>query len=321
MADLNGFVELDPGWILEGASSIGDGVQIVCTGSNGDTKAHFLLEFEEFPRAALTTRVEGGGSVHPPSGVYNHIAGMRCTLTASPAPRSRFSHWVGAESVDGNVATVTLHEDTTVTAVFDLTRELTMKMLGQGSVVPSEGSHEFPYGSSVTLSATPASGWFFSHWIGAAEVHSNPTSILVDDDRTVIAVFEEHPYRLTMDVFGNGTIRQSPDQHAFPVGSSVTVTAVADEGWVFHSWLGDISGSENPATIAMSEDLHIIALIWKLILGDLNGDQAVNAVDVQLVINATLGIAGGEVNGDVNEDGRVDAIDIQSVINATLGGR
>ncbi len=53
--------------------------------------------------------------------------------------------------------------------------------------------------------------------------------------------------------------------------------------------------------------------------GDLDGDGAVSAVDVQLVINAALGIDVGAVDADVSGDGTVDAVDVQLVINAALG--
>ena len=56
-----------------------------------------------------------------------------------------------------------------------------------------------------------------------------------------------------------------------------------------------------------------------------NRDGKINAVDVQLVINAALGIDISEScdcdpdNADVNCDGKVDAVDVQLVINAALG--
>ena len=51
---------------------------------------------------------------------------------------------------------------------------------------------------------------------------------------------------------------------------------------------------------------------------DVNFDGFVNAVDVQLVINAVLGGA-SEWNCDVNVDGFTNAVDVQLVINAALG--
>ncbi len=52
---------------------------------------------------------------------------------------------------------------------------------------------------------------------------------------------------------------------------------------------------------------------------DLNGDNSLDAVDVQLVINAALGVDIGEANADVDQDGAVNAVDVQLVINGVLG--
>lgn len=55
--------------------------------------------------------------------------------------------------------------------------------------------------------------------------------------------------------------------------------------------------------------------------GDLNLDGFVNAVDVQLVINAALGISIAPLDGNVDGDeaGAVNAIDVQITINRALG--
>jgi len=56
------------------------------------------------------------------------------------------------------------------------------------------------------------------------------------------------------------------------------------------------------------------------VFGDVNGDGEVNAVDIQLVINAVLGIPiNPSYNPDVNGDNKVNAVDIQLVINVVLG--
>lgn len=53
---------------------------------------------------------------------------------------------------------------------------------------------------------------------------------------------------------------------------------------------------------------------------DVNGDGSVDAVDVQLVINAALGLPiDSTYRPDLNGDGEVNAVDVQLVINAALG--
>lgn len=55
---------------------------------------------------------------------------------------------------------------------------------------------------------------------------------------------------------------------------------------------------------------------------DIDGSGAVDAIDVQLVINRALGINIGVFNepADVDKDGEVNAVDVQLVINAVLAG-
>ena len=75
---------------------------------------------------------------------------------------------------------------------------------------------------------------------------------------------------------------------------------------------------------AGSEDIFVVRLAGPLgfprVPGDVNGDDLVNAVDVQLVINVALGIAiAPTYNADIDSSGTVNAVDVQLVINAALG--
>ena len=51
---------------------------------------------------------------------------------------------------------------------------------------------------------------------------------------------------------------------------------------------------------------------------DPNGDSNINALDIQEVINATLGLGTTAIT-DINSDGATNALDIQFIINAALG--
>ncbi len=65
--------------------------------------------------------------------------------------------------------------------------------------------------------------------------------------------------------------------------------------------------------------LSLCPAAWAL-FADVDDDGIVNAVDVQLVINAALGIAvDPSYVVDVDGDGAVNAVDVQLVINAALG--
>jgi hypothetical protein len=75
----------------------------------------------------------------------------------------------------------------------------------------------------------------------------------------------------------------------------------------------NVTVSSGPATRVNAALIPLDALFD----ADVNNDGVVNAIDVQLVINAALGLP-VPVDADINADGAVDAVDIQLVINAAL---
>jgi hypothetical protein len=52
---------------------------------------------------------------------------------------------------------------------------------------------------------------------------------------------------------------------------------------------------------------------------DVDGNRSVDAVDLQFVVRAALGLFAGTTVVDVNGDGAVDAVDLQLVVRAVLG--
>jgi len=63
--------------------------------------------------------------------------------------------------------------------------------------------------------------------------------------------------------------------------------------------------------------LGVFAVVG-LLEPDVNGDGEVDATDVQLTINAVLGIDISPYDADINADGVIDAVDIQNLINVVL---
>ena len=66
---------------------------------------------------------------------------------------------------------------------------LTINIDGQGATNPSEGSHDYDEGSSVTIVATPASGWRFDHWGGDVSGTNPSISITMNSNKNVTAYF------------------------------------------------------------------------------------------------------------------------------------
>jgi uncharacterized repeat protein (TIGR02543 family) len=66
-------------------------------------------------------------------------------------------------------------------------------------------------------------------------------------------------HSLNTSVSGSGLIERSPDHSTYACNTAVQLTAVPEAGWTFSGWSGDLSGSDNPATITMSTDRNVTA--------------------------------------------------------------
>lgn len=69
---------------------------------------------------------------------------------------------------------------------------LTMEKAGEGVTQPTSGIHEYEKGAVVDVEATADEGWKFKKWVGeVADVTSAETSIIMNTDQTLKAVFEK----------------------------------------------------------------------------------------------------------------------------------
>lgn len=120
---------------------------------------------------------------------------------------------------------------------------------------------------------------------------------------------------------------------AFTDTSTAGSASITKWAWSFGD--GSTSSEQNPTHIYVSPGKYDVSLTVTTSIGDdtetkqdyifavstvmdIDGSGTLNALDVQLVINAALG-ATIEYDADVDDSGSVDAIDVQSVINAVLG--
>ncbi|WP_026691480.1 InlB B-repeat-containing protein [Alteribacter aurantiacus] len=129
---------------------------------------------------------------------------------------------------------------------------------GEGTVSLSPLKDGFPYGTEITLRATPAEGWEFSGWYGDVQTMTNPLSVTLEEDLAVTAVFTEVSFDLIVGVEGSGRVIQNALEYS--TGDTVTLTAVPNSGWKFERWEGSVNGSEKSVSVTMNRNHNVQAI-------------------------------------------------------------
>lgn len=235
----------------------------------------------------LTTNVTPteGGTISPSSGEYD--AGSEVEIKAEPSENYVFDHWKGDVYAQENPQTISIQSDRSITAVFKIKEyALNVEVEGEGNVteeVVEEKSKDYEHGTTVRLTAEPEKGWKFDRWEGDLSGSENSETIVVEEEKNVTAVFTPKEYALNVEVEGEGSVSEEVVEEKgkdYEYGTKVRLTAEPGENWVFDSWKGDLSGSENPATITVEEEKNVTA-VFKLreyaLTVNINGEGTVNA--------------------------------------------
>jgi streptogramin lyase len=189
--------------------------------------------------------------------------GTSITLTATPATGFIFSGWTGGGCSGTNNCVVSLSAATSVNAAFvqsaPATASLSVTTTGSttGTVTSTPAgiacgatcSASFAIGTSVTLTAAPATGFSFAGWSGDGCSGVGACVVTVDAATNIVAAFLANTApteTLSLDITGSGTVKSAPAGIAcsascsasFTTGSAVTLTATPAAGFSFAGWTG-----------------------------------------------------------------------------------
>ena len=338
--DFNGKVmEVSPIWtISEGVGSLSSSEgptntytssepgDSVITAKIGDHEFSINLTTEE-KQHQLIKAVSGSGSIVSNPEGSKFKKGQSVTLKAVPAKGWEFVSWNGASSSTSNQVSIVMDGDKKVTAVFKQTPAfyaLHVSKTGEGTVTVSPQSSTYKDGTTVTVTAKPASGFQFDHWEGDVQSSNSTIQVVMTKEKSVRAVFtkkeqtaiqvnqpstqEEQPvpreepvqqeqptpapvekktYSLTTKVNGEGTIQKSPSKTNYEEGETVALTATPKEGWIFQKWTVDVTSTNANISVTM------------------NGPKTVEAVFVQAQVGHVTGVIKNSRTGEAISEANV----------------
>lgn len=206
-----------------------------------------------------------------------HAAKTAVTLTAVAEPGFEFECWTGDVSSSDNPLQVTLDTDLTVTAVFHAVFGLSVTATN-GSAAKSPDATLYADGTQVELTATAASGFEFESWSGDLDSTTNPATITVDANKSVSANFHA-VYTLTIAA-SNGSVSRSPAASPYADGTTVQLTPSPSTGYLFDHWEGDLSGSDDPASVTMDANKSVTAVFVSDFIEDEDSSNQSEADDL-----------------------------------------
>ncbi len=153
-----------------------------------------------------------------------------------------------------------------------------------GSVAIFPNDEELVAGQLVTVTATPAEGFMFLGWEGSITADQSSVTFEMTDDTELTAVFIADPETFALNAFidpsGAGTIIRDPVAFEYDLGTEVTLTVFANDGFVFTGWTGDVPEGQ-----------------------DAESDSIVVTLDADVDVQATF--AAGSTLDDSNSSGSI----------------
>jgi Leucine-rich repeat (LRR) protein len=154
---------------------------------------------------------------------------------------------------------------------------------GTGTISPE--STLYNKGTEVEIKAVPGIHYVFKNWSGDAAGDENPMSVVMTDDMVVTANFEKRTYALTVEIVGEGTVKeeivQAKSSNDYPALTQVQLTATPDEGWEFWDWFIVETKSmitENPTVVTLTGAKTVRVLFFKVetLTIEIEGEGTVN---------------------------------------------
>jgi len=211
--------------------------------------ADYVWSFTTIPVVRISSEPSAAGTT---TGAGAFAQGSAVTVTATPISGFTFTNW----TVNGTQVSASASYQFTMNGNIDLVANFAPVPIGRFAVNLSSsppaggtttGAGSFDVGTSVTVSARPNAGYTFVDWTenGTRVSTSSNIQFTLNANRTFVANFRAIPASqfavlLTSSPAAGGT---TDGEGAYPAGTSVTITSVANTGYTFTNWTDLASGA------------------------------------------------------------------------------
>ena len=185
---------------------------------------------------SATANPNAGGSVNG-AGTFNH--GATATLTATANEGYTFVNWTeGGQEVSTNATyEFNVTGERNLVANFSLNSYAVSATANPSTGGTVEGTGNYNHFTNATLTATPATGYYFVSWTENGNVVSTSTSygFEVTGAKELVANFDTLSYNITVaaNLTAGGTVSGADEYKHF---TTATVTANPSEGYSFANW-------------------------------------------------------------------------------------
>ena len=262
----------------------------VNNGSQGTPIAPYIITFTSVQMYAITATAnptEGGTT----TGAGNYQEGETCDLTATPNTGYHFVNWTKDGVVVSTNATYSFTigtEDEDYVANFELNSYEITATANPTEGGTATGGGTYTHGSTVNLTATPATGYHFVNWTKNGTVVSTVASFnfAAIEDADYVANFEINSYDITTTVNpdGTGTVTGAGTYNHF---ANCTLTATPITGYHFLNWTKNGSVVSTDATYSFTVD-GAAAFV---------ANFEINSYDITVSANPTEGGTAGYTHG------------------------
>lgn len=228
-----------------------------------DTRSYSLIPKGLTYSVSTTNPTNGSVTIYPVGGKY--LPGTVVTVIAKANLGYKLKSWSGDLSGSNTVTTITMDGNKSISANFEkvIIYGLTKSAIN-GSIITTPAGSTFEADTKITVTANANVGYKFKGWSGDLSGMSNPATIVMDANKSITANFEKSILFELKKSAVNGSISTKPSGSTLEEGTNVTVRAIADFGYKFTGWGGDLSGLTNPAFFVMDANKNITANFTKV---------------------------------------------------------